>query len=395
VLASHRPVVVAISGSVGKTSTKDAVACVLAGSRRTLWQIGNQNDELGVPLSIVGRRPSGRNPIGWIATLRRAEKIARARPGTYAECLVLEFGSCHQGDVEYLMELAPPDVGVLTGIEVSHLDSYGSFDAIEREERKIVTMLPPQATAVVNVDSDAGRRAVGAASCSSVTYGIARDADVRGRDARSWIDWAGRSGGVTLEVESRGEHRTLTLEGALGTHSCYAPLAALGVALAVGLPFDRAAGALGGYTPPSGRMRCVPGLAGALVIDDTYNSSPAALERALETLAEIRPGSAHGMRRAVLGPMSELARTTTSQHEALGRRAAALGIDRLCTVGDTARAVAHGARTAGMPPSRVTECRSNADAIGVLQMEMRSGDVVLVKGSRESRMDAIVAAVTA
>ena len=153
ILSEHCPLVVGVSGSVGKTSTKDAVTCVLSAWRPTISSPENQNDELGVPLSIIGAAPSGRNLFGWLATFGRAQRILVSRDGSYPVCLVLEFGSCHVGDVEYLMRLSKPEVGVLTAIEETHLQFYDSLEAIELEEGKVVTMLPPSGTGIVNVDS--------------------------------------------------------------------------------------------------------------------------------------------------------------------------------------------------------------------------------------------------
>ena len=172
IVDTRRPFVVAISGSVGKTSAKDAVACVLREWTHTMASPENQNDELGVPLSIIGARPSGRNPLGWLATLQRARRILGSGGSSYPECLVLEFGSCHVGDVEHLMHLSTPDVGVLTAIEPTHLQFYDSLGAIELEEGKVVTMLPASGTGILNADNPGAAAAADRASCRIVTYGL-------------------------------------------------------------------------------------------------------------------------------------------------------------------------------------------------------------------------------
>ena len=395
IVHKHRPFVVGISGSVGKTSAKDAVSCVLREWTRTVSSPGNQNDELGVPLSIIGAGPSGRNPFGWIATLRRARQILRSRDGSYPECLVLEFGSCHVGDVEYLMQMSTPDVGVLTGIEATHLEFYGSLEAIEREEGKVVTMLPASGVGIVNVDNPGAAAAVARASCRIVTYGFEAAADVRALGAVSSIDWDRFTACTHLEVQCGEERGTLRIDGTLGSHSCYAPLAALGVAQAVGVPFVDAMRTLRNYVPPPGRMRCGPGLSRSLVIDDTYNSSPAAAMSALQALAAVAPrgGSAEAI--AVLGPMAELGPISRSQHEAVGRHAAGLGLDCVVTVGSAARDTARAARDAGMPDDRVLELAGTEEAIRALMERGKPGDVVLVKGSRSAQMERVAQALTA
>ena len=219
----------------------------------------------------------------------RARRILGSRDSSYPVCLVLEFGSCHVGDVEYLMHLSTPDVGVLTAIEATHLQFYDSIEAIELEEGKVVTMLPPSGTGIVNVDNPGAAAAADRASCRIVTYGFGAGADVRGLAAISSIDWDRLTACTQLDVQCGEERGTLTIDGTVGSHSCYAPLAALGVAQAVGIPFAHALRALGAYVPPVGRMRCRPGLRGSLVVDDTYNSSPAAAMRALDALATVAP----------------------------------------------------------------------------------------------------------
>jgi UDP-N-acetylmuramoyl-tripeptide--D-alanyl-D-alanine ligase len=387
IVEMHRPLVVGISGSVGKTSAKDAVSSVLCGRSRVMSSPGNQNDELGVPLSIIGATPSGRNPLGWLVTLRRARRIAGSGNGSYPDCLVLEFGSCHVGDVEYLMRLSAPTVGVLTAIEATHLEFYDSLAEIELEEGKVVTMLPTSGTGVVNLDSPGAAAAAGRASCRIVTYGFDAGADVRGLAAVSAVDWDRRTACTDLEVQVRNERAVLRIDGTIGTHSCYAPLAALGVAQALGVPFDEAVAALRAYVPPAGRMRCRPGLNGSLVVDDTYNSSPAAAIRALDALADVasREGSARAV--AVVGPMAELGPASRREHEALGRHAARLNLDRLVTVGDETRRMARAARDAGMPAGQILELAGREEALHAVKECVHPGTLVLVKGSQSSRLE--------
>lgn len=390
ILDRHRPFVVAVSGSVGKTSTKDAVSCVLQSWKQTGAGLENQNDELGVPLSIVGRRPSGRNPLGWLATLQHARRVLDRPEGSYPDCLVLELGGCHGGDVEDLMGLTAPEIGVLTAVEATHLETYGSLEAIEVEEGKVVTMLPASGVGILTHDNAGGRRALALASCRIVSYGFDDAADLRGRDAVSSIDWDRLAGSVTLEVQCENERRELTIAGAVGRHSCYAPLAALAVGRAVGIPFEQAIHALGGYAMPAGRMGCLAGVRGSMIVDDSYNSSPAAALLALDTLASLSPRTAAGERIAVLGPMTELGPGSRVAHEEVGRHAAALGIDRIVTVGEEARAIADGARRAGMPVARIVESSDPEDVSKRMGERLRPGDIVLVKGSQHARLDRLV-----
>ena len=215
--------------------------------------------------------------------------------------------------------------------------------------------------------------------------------DVRGLAAISSIDWGQVTARTQLDVQCGEDRGTLTIDGVLGSHSCYAPLAALAVAQAVGIPFAHALRALGAYVPPEGRMRCRPGLRGSLVVDDTYNSSPAAAMRALDALAAVASGGSI----AVLGPMAELGLTSESRHEAVGRHAAALGLDWLVTVGDEAAQMARSAQRAGLPKNRVIACSGTEGAIQVANERATPGCVVLVKGSQSSRLDRVADALAA
>jgi UDP-N-acetylmuramoyl-tripeptide--D-alanyl-D-alanine ligase len=391
ILDTHRPLVVGIAGSVGKTSAKDAVACVLRDWTRTMSTPENQNDELGVPLSVIGARPSGRNPFGWLATLRNARRIGGLNSGSYPDCLVLEFGSCHVGDIEYLMRLSEPTVGVLTALEATHLDSYDSLAAIELEEGKVVTMLPPGGAGVVNLDNPGAASAASRACCRIVTYGFGADSDVRGLAAVSAIDWDRRMACTHLHVQVGDRRDIVRIEGTIGRHSCYAPLAALAVAQAMGMPFEEGVRALRAYIPPAGRMRCRPGLNGSLVIDDAYNSSPAAAMKALDALGEVASGDSADTI-AVIGPMAELGSASRGQHEALGRHAAKVGLGWLVTVGDETRETARAARDARMPAGRVLEVARTEEAVAALRARVRPGSVVLVKGSQSSRLERVAAA---
>ena len=392
ILATERPFVVGVAGSVGKTAAKDAIACVLDDWKRTRSTIGNQNDEFGVPLSIVGRTPSGRNPFGWLASLRHADRLAMSPPGSYPDCLVLELGSCHAGDVEYLVDLVEPALGVLTGIELSHLETYGSLEAIELEERKVVTLLEPGSTAVVNIDSEGARRAIDVTRCPVVTFGFGNDADVRGEDVVSTIDWSTSTATVRVHVRSGDARATLRFEHLVGRHSCYAPLAAIGVARAVGISLDGAARALTGYTPPPGRMSCRRSDSGAVIVDDTYNASPAATCAALETLATLEPRTPVNRRLAVLGSMAELGSASAAEHMTIGRLSHERSIDAVIAVGRFAEATARGALEAGMAPDAVIAVSCGTEAVTEVRRRARSGDIVLVKGSRSSKLEAVVEA---
>jgi len=228
-----------------------------------------------------------------------------------------------------------------------------------------------------------------------ITYGFDARADIRAISAISKLDWDRFTAVTHLEIRSGQQTGDLDIDGVLGSHSCYAPLAALGAARAVRFPFAKALEALAKYSAPKGRMRCIPGLKGTIVIDDTYNSSPAAAMKALDALAALSPKQESGKRIAVLGNMAELGTISVASHEDVGKHAAKLAVDFLITVGDKSADTARAAREAGMPEEKIFEFGQTEEAGRFLQERMKPGDLVLIKGSQSARMERIAKEVMA
>ena len=206
IVDKHRPLVVGISGSVGKTSAKDAVSCVLRDWIRTMSSPENQNDELGVPLSIIGARPSGRNPFGWFATLRRARRIVGSKNGSYPDCLVLEFGSCHVGDVEYLMRLSTPDRRRAHGHRSHSPAVLRSLDGDRAGGRQGRDDAPAERRGHRQSRQPRGRGRSRQSVLPDHHLRIRRRSDVRGLAAVSAIDWDRLTACTHLDVQC-GEER--------------------------------------------------------------------------------------------------------------------------------------------------------------------------------------------
>jgi UDP-N-acetylmuramoyl-tripeptide--D-alanyl-D-alanine ligase len=346
------PLVVGVTGSIAKTSTKEAIAAVLASRFRTLRNEGNQNNEVGLPLTLL-------------------------RLGPEDEAAVLEMGMYVGGEIAELARIARPRIGVLTAVQPVHLERIGSLDAIEAAKGELLEALPPDGAAILNADDPIVRR-MGARSAARVTtYGFAAAADVSAEAVTSaGID------GMRFVLRTEGNRRPMTIP-TLGRLSVHNALAAAAVGRVAGLSLDEiAAGLAGGWAAPH-RAQLVR-LGAVTLVDDSYNASPRSVVAALELLAGLP-----GRRVAVLGEMLELGDASDEGHRVVGE-AAARTVESLVVVGVGARGIADGAVAAGLDPLRVIRVGGIDDARDALASRLRDGDVVLVKASRGIGLDRLV-----
>ena len=349
--------VVAITGSAGKTTTKETVAAFLEGRFRVVKNHGNLNNHLGLPLSLL--------------ELRHGADVA-----------VMELGMNHAGEIRILVGIAEPDTRVWLNAGDAHIGHFGSIDAIADAKAEILEAAGPSALFVGNADDTRVMTRAAGFPGRMVTFGISEGADVR---ATAVVD-LGLSGTQCTLVTRHGE-RSLKVP-LLGRGNLANVLCATAVATEMGVPLDAIVARAATLTAARrrGEVRVLGN--GVMVVDDTYNSSPSALTRALEMLA----GHAPARRRvAVLGEMLELGDRATDLHEACGRAAAAAHLDELVTVGGApAEALGHAAIAGGMDAAAVRHVATSAEAAEVAAALVEPGDVVLVKGSRGVRTELVV-----
>lgn len=348
------PTVVGITGSVGKTSTKEVTAAVLGARFRTLKSKRSFNSEATLPTSLL-------------------------RLTSDHEVAVLEMGMWAPGEIRFLASLARPQVGIVTNVGPTHLERLGSIEAISDAKAELPESLPAGGWCILNAD-DARVRAMAARTQAQVlTYGLAADADLRAEDVRSY-----GLEGIGLTASYRGERRALRLP-LIGRHSVYIALPAIAAGLALGMSWDAIER---GLADPEARPRLnvLEGPRGSRIIDDTYNAAPASTLAALDILADTA-----GLKVAVLGDMLELGAAEEEGHREVGRRAAEVA-DHLITVGPRARWIAEAALAAGMPAERVAALATTAEAPAALLPLLGPGVYALVKGSRGVEMERIVAA---
>lgn len=346
------PLVVGVTGSIAKTSTKEAIATVLAAELVTLKNEGNQNNEIGLPLTIM-------------------------RLGPEHQAAVLEMGMYVGGEIADLAAIGRPEIGVVTAVQPVHLSRIGTIEAVERAKAELVEALPADGVAILNADDERVRRMAARTSARSITYGFAADADVRALEVES-----AAAEGMRFVLVADGGRWPVAIPG-LGRLAVHNALAAAAVGLAAGIaPATVAAALAHGWSAP--HRGTLVRAAGVTIVDDSYNASPASVEAAIELLAGMA-----GRRVAVLGEMLELGEAGEAGHRRVGAAAAAVA-DLLVVVGAGAAGIAAGAREAGLAAGRIVEVADRAVALAELTGRLAAGDVVLVKASRGIALDLLV-----
>ena len=396
ILNKYKPDIVGITGSVGKTSAKEAVAAVLQNKFTVRSSAKNYNNEVGLPLTIIGvEKTPGKSIWGWAAVFLKAKKLIFKRDKNYPEILVLEMGADKPGDIEYLTEFAPCKVGVLTFISHAHTEFFKTLKKIAQEKRIIISHLRQDGFAVLNFDNELAMQSVNTTKAEVITYGFKEGADLRATDINIFTDeQTGWPAGLNFKVLYKGSVVPVFLPGVMAKPAISAALAGLAVGVIFGVNLVDGAQALSKLESLPGRMRLMPGIKNTLIIDDTYNSSPEAAKAAVETLAQValKEGAE---RYAALGDMLELGAETENAHRELGFKVAELGIDNLITVGEAAKHIAESAKEAGLDEHRIASFADSREAGRFLQEKLKTGDVVLAKGSQGGRMEKLVKEVMA
>jgi UDP-N-acetylmuramoyl-tripeptide--D-alanyl-D-alanine ligase len=393
VLKRYNPKIVGVTGNVGKTSTKDAIFVALSPFTHVRKSEKSFNSETGVPLSVLGVPNGWSNPIQWIKNLFAGLLVIFFK-GDYPKWLVLEIGADAPGDIKQLASWIKPDVALITRFpEVPvHIEYFDSKEAVIEEKKELVKALKPDGILVLNADDAVVRALADEYRQRAVTYGFG-DANVHGGELSfiyQKIDGVTMPIGVETVVTIGEESYPLRIDGVLGTQQMYAALGAVAVAYALGFDVATAIAALAkDYDTPPGRLSPLLGINRSLIIDDTYNSSPAACEAALQVLKNVK---AAGKKIAVIGDMLELGKYTLDAHRDIGV-IASLAADTLITVGIRAKAVSEAAFAHGMKKTHIMHFADATAAGEHLKEIIKKGDIVLIKGSQGVRLERAVKAV--
>jgi UDP-N-acetylmuramoyl-tripeptide--D-alanyl-D-alanine ligase len=389
VLRRYRPTVIGVAGSIGKTATKEAIAAGLDdGSGQVRKTEGSFNAEIGVPVTIISGGRARKHWWEWLGLIWLAKRMIIFKRRSYPKFVVLEMGADKPGDLERLIGVAKPQIGVLTAITPEHLEYFGSMEAVTNEESMIVTGLPGDGVGIVNVDEPNAAAAVKPWPGRLVRYGWSADADVRVVRMELERNDRGLPIATTYHLTMEGAEHSVRVVGVLGKHQALPIVAAVAVAHALGQSIPPVLQRLQQYQPPPGRMRLLDGMNGTLIIDDSYNASPAAMEAAIKSILELE---IPGRRFAVLGQMSELGSDAARWHDQIGELIRPGSLEGLVTVGPLAERIAQAAVKKGFAKSRVHPVETAEAAAVLLQPLLRSGDTVLLKGSRyASRLEQAV-----
>ncbi len=386
VLKRHRPIVIGITGSVGKSSTKEAIATVLSARFRVRQSPGNFNNEIGIPLTILGSLDTKRSrfrlvsaPFLFLLTLC----LPRNR---YPEILILELGIDRIGDMEYLLEFLSPTVGVLTTISTSHLEFFKSLSVVSREKGKLILSLPKNGLAVLNADEPCVMRFRDKTKATVLSYGFDETADVRGTHATLFRDAATLPIGSSFKLEYDGKSIPVRLPNIIAEHHISAALAAAAVGIFFKMNPLEVAEALRNFQSLPGRMRLFEGVHQSLLIDDTYNSSPKSLLAALKTLGKLESSR----RIVVLGDMLELGTDSAQAHRDVAKWICEHDIHEVFLLGAGMLLAKEELERVNFPMDHLYWFSDPKSLGDQLVTSLREGDLVLLKGSQGMRLEKVV-----
>lgn len=390
VLKKYKPEIVGITGSVGKTSAKDAIAHILSGKYRVQASKGNYNNEIGVPLTILGKNTGGHSVFGWLDVFIGAAMMIFKKDKNYPEILVLEMAADKPGDIEYLTSFVPLKVAVVTVVAPAHLEKFGDLKGVAREKGAILKKLGKNCTAVLNIDDDNVRKMKDDTKAKIIYFGYDKKADIRVSDPKFTFDKGGNTPtGISFKILDGETMMPAVLNGTVGFHLASAALAAVAVAKIYGFNLLETIERLETLKLPPGRMNLIAGIKKTTIIDDTYNASPRPMKVAIEMLGLI-PIAENNKRYAVLGDMLELGDHTVKAHEEIGGIVVENRVDVFVAVGEKMAEAARKAEGIGMDEDKIYHFGTPEEAGKFLQDRIKKGDLLLVKGSRRMHMEKVV-----
>ncbi len=403
----YRPGIIGVTGSVGKTSTKLAIAAVLGPSRRTRFSKGNLNSELGLPIAVIGDFPEEELKLVSRDTPAGEKKVAKIlfwlkvifvgllnlirKKRDYPEILVLEYGADKPGDLKALLEIARPNISVITAVGdvPAHVEFFAGPQEVAREKSRLIEQLPSAGFAILNYDDETVMELKDRTRAHVVTFGFQKGAEMHIMNFANIIE-NGNPVGISFKMEYGGSTVPVKIIGAFGRVQAYAAGAAATIGLIFGINLIKISEAMKLYKPAPGRMELIPGVKGANIIDSSYNASPLSVHEALETLNNL-PGK---RKIAVLGDMLELGEHSMEAHERVGKVIGQIA-DVLVTVGVAGKLIAESARKSGLARKNIKSFDTADEALETVENLIKKGDLVLVKGSHAMELEKVVEAIKA
>jgi UDP-N-acetylmuramoyl-tripeptide--D-alanyl-D-alanine ligase len=389
ILKKYKPKIIAVTGSVGKTSTKDAIFAVMSNSFFVRKSEKSFNSDIGIPLTILGCSNAWFDPIKWFGNIFKGLELIIFNTN-YPKWLILEVGADRPGDIKQVTKWLKPDIVVLTAFAKIpvHVEFFKDRDAVVREKKYLAEALKRDGTLIVNGDDEDCVKIKEGLKNISIIYGTNKPADLIATEIKDYYDEDGNIEGITFKIEYEGNIVPIVVKDSLGAKSIYSSLAAIAVGLSQKINIVKSGEALLSLNASRGRMRIIKGIKKTTIIDDTYNSSPVALASALYSLKDIKAKN-KGRKIAVLGDMMELGKHSVDEHYKAGKLVAEV-CDILITVGIRSRKMAEGAMDGLLSEKNIFQFETSSEAGKFLQDLIKGNDIILVKGSQSTRMEKVV-----
>jgi len=394
-LARNKPRIIGVTGSVGKTSTKDLIYTVVSSAYSARKNEKSLNSEFGVPLTILNLKSAWNSLVGWLINLGFGLWRAIILNSQFiVQYLVLEIGADHPGDIKSLVSWLKPEIGVLTGFgnEVPvHIEFFPTIGDLVREKSELLKALPEDGTAIINHDDERAWEAREVTEAKVLSYGFNENSDVHGDNFHISYE-NDLPKGVNFRVDYAGKSVPVRLCGVLGNGVAYSALAAFAVGTTQAINVVSIAEALGSHLFAPGRMKILKGINHSILIDDTYNSSPTAVKLALDTLHDLNTETRFRnpvsvcRKIAVLGDMMELGEYSEQEHKKVGTWVRGIA-DVLVCVGERAKLIGKGAINDGFEKNNVHELSNSQEAGKFLVGFVKEGDIVLLKASQSIRLE--------
>jgi UDP-N-acetylmuramoyl-tripeptide--D-alanyl-D-alanine ligase len=393
ILKKYQPLIIGITGSVGKTSTREAVFAVLKDKRRVRLSYKNYNNEIGMPLTILGAKSPGRNLFGWLGVFLSALKTILIKDKLYPEILILELGVDRPGDMANLLKIVKPKIGIVTAVSHSHLEYFDSIANIKKEKQVLIDNLDSGGLAILNYDNKLTREMAVGSRAKVISYGLEAGADLQAQDLKYNLDKGSYElSGINFKLNYRGSIVPVFMKNVISPSAVYAALAAAATGIYFDLNLVEIAQSLSDFVLPPGRMNVLAGIKHSFIIDDTYNSAPESCLSALDVLGRIKI-EANSKKYAVLGDMLEIGDYSEEGHYAIGKRAAEAGVDCLIAVGSRSNDILRGALEAGLEDTHIFAFSAATEVGKFLEERIKAGDIILIKGSQGIRLEKVVKAI--
>lgn len=380
VIKKHKPLIISITGSVGKTTTKEAISLVLKDYKYVRSSKGNLNNEFGLPLSILDLKPA-HNPLQWLLVVIKAFYISYFL-SKFPEILILEMGIDQPGDMNYLTKIAPPTIAIETGVETVHLEFFEKIENLIKEKESLLDSLPENGLALINYDNVHSKEmSERHPEVKFVSYGLNQNADIRASDIQSTLEgtsfslWISndRAGDVSMPI--------------LGKHHVYNILPALYLAQHFEISLDQVVNSLKKFTLPPGRLTVIPGINESTLLDSSYNAEPGSMVASLDTLHHL-PAK---RKVAILGDMLELGPISLEAHQAIAKKL--IGITELAIfIGKEMEGAYKHLKEENISKLSYFYFPDPLEAIDFIKGKIKAGDLILVKGSQGARTEHITKA---